>query len=411
MAILHTSPTNHSASPLQMLYPRPGLSVQLFRARYWQRAPLVGHGGLERLAILLGKLDPDDIERVVAQHKGDVSATLAARNGQVHRVQGLGRQPALAMYHAGGALQLDGFHHSVPSAAWLPFQDDLARQLGLPARFLGCAAVAARRPYKGAAFHGENRDLFVVQLRGRQRWRIGINDEAPHPLTALHPWAPSGPTALRKRQQPLETIDLRAGSVLYLPRNHWYETELMSDASFALAIAAWRPSWLELLEVALHNHLAGSPAWREPVDRAWGTADDQLAAAGQLGELVAVLRDELAGVDPRALLAASDPSLSAHRYARNHDVALELDDGDGHRAIRIGGAEQVARITCEDVQIAEVVCWIGARDGEFTVADVISVFPGLSGERALALCEELKASEFLDSLPVLAPVRRLGPSA
>src|SRR5262249_35713798 len=151
------------------------------------------------------------------------------------------------------------------AAPWLAGKAELATQLGLLPRFVSCTAWAARRPNQRTAIRSDNRDLFIVQLSGRQRCRIGPND-AEHPLTALQP------------RRAGRSMALRPGSAWSLPRSFWHEAEVTGEPSLALAIAAWRPSWLELLGVALHNPLGASARWREPIDAAWGTPEQRIAA-------------------------------------------------------------------------------------------------------------------------------------
>jgi ribosomal protein L16 Arg81 hydroxylase len=63
-----------------------------------------------------------------------------------------------------------------------------------------------------------------------------------------------------------QAIELRPGSVLFLPRGYWHQTEVLED-SLALNLALLTPTWHSVFLGQLRNLLLNEAHWRAPALR------------------------------------------------------------------------------------------------------------------------------------------------
>lgn len=134
------------------------------------------------------------------------------------------------------------------------------------------AYLTARDGAQGFAAHWDDVDVFILQLEGRKRWRVGA------PASELYrlPRASSADfdeEAIHKLCPHLTEIVLAPGDVLYLPRGfvHCATTE-GSQNSLHLTLSTHRANaWADLLDAALPQALAeaiqADPRLREALPR------------------------------------------------------------------------------------------------------------------------------------------------
>jgi ribosomal protein L16 Arg81 hydroxylase len=106
-------------------------------------------------------------------------------------------------------------------------------------------------------------------------------------------------------------VDLRPGSLLYVPRGTQHRTEA-GEESWSLNLSYYRTMWLDILQDALQRRLSGSAAWRGTVTGLGRDCHPAAQAQNIFPGLVAELRELLA--DPREMdafcrdfLDSSDP--------------------------------------------------------------------------------------------------------
>jgi 50S ribosomal protein L16 3-hydroxylase len=125
------------------------------------------------------------------------------------------------------------------------------------------------------AKHFDDREIVVVQLHGRKRWRVAPNREAPYP-TAGYPTHSADHRArfelslyapdVFALEMPADAMsfELVPGSVLFLPRGAWHETHAVTD-SLSLTVGLALPTTLNALVAALYSHLLPDAEWRRPM--------------------------------------------------------------------------------------------------------------------------------------------------
>lgn len=175
--------------------------------------------------------------------------------------------------HVAGAIDRVAELASDPSAprAWFDrFVADLALAFAAPA----ADVHRTRRPAATSApWRFDHRELVIVQLAGRERWRIARNDTLPTPLSGHVAGTPLHPLdrALADHVDvptDAETFTAEPGSVTYLPRGTWYQLEALDDSS-TCAFGFKLPTWIELVINTAMVELGRDLGWRE-----LGTADD-----------------------------------------------------------------------------------------------------------------------------------------
>ena len=134
------------------------------------------------------------------------------------------------------------------------------------------AYLTAKDGAQGFAAHWDDVDVFILQLEGRKRWRVGACADDVYRLPRVSS-EDFDEEALRRLCPHLSEIVLEPGDVLYLPRGfiHSAVTEGLQN-SLHLTLSCHRAnSWADLLEAALPSALseaiASDPKMRESLPR------------------------------------------------------------------------------------------------------------------------------------------------
>ena len=134
------------------------------------------------------------------------------------------------------------------------------------------AYLTAKDGAQGFAAHWDDVDVFILQLEGRKRWRVGACADDVYRLPRVSS-EDFDEEALRRLCPHLSEIILEPGDVLYLPRGfiHSAVTEGLQN-SLHLTLSCHRAnSWADLLEAALPSALseaiASDPKMRESLPR------------------------------------------------------------------------------------------------------------------------------------------------
>jgi ribosomal protein L16 Arg81 hydroxylase len=96
------------------------------------------------------------------------------------------------------------------------------------------------------------------------------------------------------------SVDLRPGSLLYVPRGTQHRTEAGVE-SWSLNLSYYRTMWLDVLQDALKYRLTGAAKWRGTVTGLGTDCHPAAQAQNILPGLVAELREILS--DPRQVEA------------------------------------------------------------------------------------------------------------
>ena len=178
-----------------------GRSTRTFLADHWQKRPLVVRGAWPRFA---DPVSVSDLFRLAA--RADCESRLVIRDGGRWQLEHGPLRPGRArrLPARRWTLLVQGLNHFVPAA------DLLLRAFRfVPYARLDDVMVSYAAPGGGVGPHFDSYDVFLLQGRGRRRWRIaGRRDlelDARAPLKVL------------RRFHPEEEWVLEPGDMLYLP--------------------------------------------------------------------------------------------------------------------------------------------------------------------------------------------------
>ncbi len=244
-------------APLALL---DGLSPRLFMQRHWQRKPLLvrqawpgvqpplGRAALFELASNVG------VESRLVQFKGD---RWRVRPGP------LPRRALPAARLAGWTLLLQGLDLHVAAA-----HEMLSRFRFAPDARLDDLMMSWASDGGGVGPHLDSYDVFLLQVHGRRRWRVG--------RVADPSWQPGQPLKILQHFEPEHDWVLEPGDMLYLPPMWGHDgTAVGSDCmtcSVGFRAPAAVPLAAELLQrVADDAADEASALYRDPAQPATAT--------------------------------------------------------------------------------------------------------------------------------------------
>jgi hypothetical protein len=214
---------------------------ELFLSRHWPAQPFIAHGPVQRLAGLVSY----DFDDLVAMRKGFTRAFGRDRENKKIDLPVPAGQERTA-YESGYTIYFHGLH-AQPMAAWV---DALDSELGLLPGATRVSAFASKRGL-GLKPHYDNNSNFVCQAAGRKRWRYAANKHVTEPTvgyTVGEPVTPShaieAPNGLPEAlPTPYTSVEMAPGSVMFMPRGVWHDTETLDEASVHINIQTGLVTW------------------------------------------------------------------------------------------------------------------------------------------------------------------------
>lgn len=371
-----------------------------FLASYWGRRPLVQRGASSRVASIIERLPSLAVNEILQSVKGSVRVTYETQGGE-YRAFLTSPREAWNLYEAGMSI----FIADVPSLA--PIGDAFAKALGIPRGAMTCPLFASPAG-SGARCHFDRNEVFTIQLKGAKTWRFAANEHALEPISN---WVTSMPLDDELRlvtpahmpqamPRSAKSVTLEPGTAFYLPRGYWHETKAESE-SISMSISCAPPTWGELLLPAIRTVLLSRPDWRRTANGAFGARPQRAAAAKQLARLCAGLGDELADIDPRALLDAL-PEGRGGKFRRNALASFGIDalsaSGEASVTFIARRAHAVRRSKVRLApELVDACLWIGAQEAKrsFSARTIARHVAGVSAPEAAELLTVLRDVELV----------------
>ena len=278
-----TADTTNSFDMRRLLAP---VGAERFFAEHWQTRMALLPLAAEDLAFVRDTIGPLDPARLAGLAREGAQAWLA-NEFVTHSVFPINPVNAAQFQDIGATL----YFVNVPLPA---LTDALADFLGAPRRKV-IASLFFTPAGSGAVPHFDKNENFTIQLTGAKRWQVGETPMVPAApdsytlgSTAIMPAL--APLLEKARRPPEQTVDLKPGTLLYVPRGTVHHTGA-GEPSWSLNLSYSPAMWLNLLQVGLTQRLAASPRWRGIVTGVGG--DPAARNANQLPELLAQLREAL----------------------------------------------------------------------------------------------------------------------
>lgn len=266
-----------------------GLTPAQFMRRHWHKKPLLVRGAIPDMAPLLPRTQlfelasRDEVEsRLVSQSKGKWQFR---RGPFARRALPALTQPRWTLLVQGVDLHDDRAHELLQRFAWVP-------QARLDDLMISFATDGG-----GVGPHFDSYDVFLLQVQGTRRWRIGrprdlsLRDDVPLKILANF--------------EPQQEYVLEPGDMLYLPPR-WAHDGVAQGECQTYSIGFRSPTRGELARELLQRvaedagELAGEAIYRDPSQPASG-------APGEVpGALLAFANDALQAAlgDPHAMARA-----------------------------------------------------------------------------------------------------------
>ena len=274
------------------------IGAERFFAEHWQARMALMPLAEDDLAFIrntVGSLDP---ARLAGAAREGAQAWLA-NDFVAHSIFPINPQNAAQFQDIGATL----YFVNVPVPA---LTEALADFLGAPRRKV-LASLFFTPAGGGAVPHFDKNENFTIQLTGAKRWQVGET-----PMVACAPESYTlgssvilpalAPLLAEARRPPERTVDLKPGTLLYVPRGTVHHTGA-GEPSWSLNLSYCPATWLELLQAGLQARLAASPRWRGIITGVGG--DPAARDANRLPELLAELRALLDDPEEAEALARS----------------------------------------------------------------------------------------------------------
>ena len=271
---------------------------------YWPDKPLSTHGNPARLPAYLRSEVLSSFAKLAARYHGRVSfGNATAANGTAVAAD----VPTALLRRMGLSLYLPDLDACVPGTA--EFLRALERELEATPGVARIGAFAAAE-HNGVTTHYDAEEVISVQLEGEKRFFIAPMNEISYPYGMqfgpgyeayddLYPQMDGG--IPRVDDGDLECIEMRPGSVLFMPRGTWHRTEA-AEESLSVSIIVRQPAAVEAVSAHLRLALLRDAKWRRPL---YGIEGNGGVARARVGSLLADLALVAADQDPGAVLDTS----------------------------------------------------------------------------------------------------------
>lgn len=215
-----------------------GLSPQAFMRRHWQKKPLLVRAALNDVKPPLSRSELF----ALAEHDDVDSRLIVNRQAKWSIKQGpFTRRRLPPLTQAGWTLLVQGVDLHAGAAHQL-----LSKFRFVPDARLDDLMMSYATDGGGVGPHFDSYDVFLLQVQGKRRWRIGRMTDA-----ALQP---NMPLKILSNFQPEEEMTLEAGDMLYLPPR-WAHDGVADGECITCSIGFRAPSDHELAREVLQRLL------------------------------------------------------------------------------------------------------------------------------------------------------------
>lgn len=311
-SILTMLSATHTPSGIQALFPH--LSPSEFTQAYWSERLLVVHGALGRIAEVCEIPGLQSIDALLSAWPGLLR--LADRYGG----REVDTRQARSLYASGHHLAFSDAEQVFPVLKGM--LERLRWDLQLPVSTFGRCPVYASPDGVGEALHFDQNANFIIQIKGEKIWQVAPNQHVvrptdryttaqPTPSAELRIYGPAElPTALPSDAQ---TVHMKPGSVLFLPRGYWHQTQAVGD-SLSLNFTFDQPTWADLLPPDVRRRVLEHARWRELATGAGNLQKDAAQRAlSTLQALAGSLPEDLKPFDAEQAIQRMTPTEATHR--------------------------------------------------------------------------------------------------
>ena len=398
-------------------------ALELFRRREFA----VSHGPLTRLPAFMREGLLGSVENLCRGYTGQLDVA-GGSTGEGLQVAVADVNP-WALLKLGLTVYFKDMRRVLPAAP--AFLQQLELALGVPTSAGLSAFVNA--PGSGLALHHDRFDQLLFQISGRKVFRYLPNRYVEQPSVQFTPfasaptdWAQSyrhgfPPSTQELLEQPLESVALDPGSVIFMPGGLWHTTADQPDNALSLVVSVRAPSRLDVALNLIRCYAAQSPQWRDSAYNGW-SSDAALADAEQqaFAQLFSELGERLSRLPTKDAFAAlsldsfNKGTLTEYpqgaRFARfiklpSSSARFEPDAALGKlRCVVKSGPfnrPPVETVLAFEDQARVVVEWVLRSERAFSTQELCDRFDEFQIEELLNLLDGLARAALIRPLPAV----------
>jgi len=284
----------HASTTIQDLV--SPVSDEEFRARYWERKPLIIHRGR---ADYYGELFTlQDFDAAIRRGVGYVKTAEASTKKAVrhHGVAPKALENVLTDMRDGHTLILDSMHRHHPHLV------QMCQMLGRETGFQYQTNIYLTPPNgKGFTAHWDNHDVFIMQVLGCKHWKVEKTRRTlPEKESNIEEEG-------RELRGEIYEFTLQQGDTCYIPRGFVHAAECGADASMHVTLGIHPATWDELMMAAVKLAVAGDDDLRLSLPIGFHQGD----GAGMVSRVESALR------------RAADPAFLAQVLERYRDENVQ----------------------------------------------------------------------------------------
>jgi len=393
------------------------LTTEQFFAEYWPERVYASHGDLDRLPGMFRSPVLRDIETLSGHYHGRVLFTRGRQSPfMVPAENGCPK----TLFNMGLTVYLDNIQPCLPKSPVV--LRALERNLGIPPETARIGAFASP-PGDGAACHYDTEDVISIQLTGSKAFHVAPVEEVRYPVGMQYSPGSAPDTDLYPqvagrfpdwKHAKFECIEMRPGSVLFMPRGTWHRTEA-DEPSLSITIAMRPPSAAEVILENVRWLLLQDASWRKPLYGAYGETAQKQAAMEAAGQLLERFPEHLQSLSTRSLelaLMPEDQRLEHidvdSRFVSLPNASVQVGDvtlgKEGElikMSILVKDDEAGDRVTVSmDIHPQAVVVfeWLASRAAPFCVDDLQQQFSQFPGDQHLAMLHAAASAELIRML-------------
>ena len=393
------------------------LAVEQFFAEYWPERVYTSHGDLDRLPGMFRSPVLKNIETLSESYHGRVLFTRGRHSPfMVPAENGCPK----TLFDMGLTVYLDNIQPCLPKSPVI--LEALERNLGIPPGTARIGAFASPTG-DGASCHYDTEDVISIQLTGTKTFHVAPVEEVPYPVGMQYspgsaPYTDLYPQVAGRfpdwKHAEFESIEMRPGSVLFMPRGTWHRTEA-GEPSLSITIAMRPPSAADVILENVRWLLLQDASWRKPLYGAYGETAQKTAAMAAAGQLLARLPEQLQSLSIRSLELAMMPEDQrlAHIDADSRFVSLPNASVQvGDITLAKSGQQLLMKVLVKDDEAGDRVTasmdihpeavavfeWLGSRTAPFGVADLQKSFPQFPDDQHLAILQASANAELVRML-------------
>lgn len=350
---------------------------------------VVAHGVSERLPELFEDDRIATWEALIDAHRGMLCAQGNNALGQFVVQSSIDAETAKSLLRFGVPIQLYDAEMTFPVLGTVV--DELCDELGVPMANR-VAMIFVSPPGRGVPRHYDDRDVWVVGLRGTKTFWVAPNHDVPNVTRgSIQSDAANNATVDRAPNMPAgaQRVDVGPGDCLFLPRGIWHESASGGEACWSITIGMRRPTTIEFCLDALRAALTMDPELRAPLP---GLTDD---ARGATLALVAANLNQLKTLLPT--LTAEDvlATEAKVRLLREHSVARGMTlAAEGETVHVLASGETIAELDAPP-SLRPVVARLTTGNSSVSLGELAREFPDISLDLLTDFFEGLRSTGFL----------------